>query len=150
MPCRARNVFSRIRCCAIASACPFGLTIACASAAAAAAAGTFSNSKVTTATRLANSRTASMSSYGALISTSAICPVGVSSSGASVCTRYPRRRAAIANMRPSWPPPSTPIVDPGRMLRIFAIADFRFQIADFRLNFRLDEQALEVSIYNSI
>ena len=37
--------------------------------------------------RCAKARTASRSSYGALISTSAICPVGVSCSGASVWTR---------------------------------------------------------------
>ena len=48
----ARNVFSRMRCCAIASARPLGLTTRAASAAAAAAAGTFSNSKVTTSTPL--------------------------------------------------------------------------------------------------
>src|SRR5438876_5553881 len=36
-------------------------------------------------------------------------------SGESVCTRYPIRRAAIANIRPSCPDPSTPMIAPGRM-----------------------------------
>ena len=56
-PCSARNVFSRMRCCAIVERAPVGRTIACSSAAAAAAAGTFSNSNVTTSTPLANART---------------------------------------------------------------------------------------------
>ena len=71
----------------MASARPFGRTIACRSASATASADTFSNSKVTTSTACAKARTASRSSYDALISTSAICPVGVSCSGASVWTR---------------------------------------------------------------
>src|SRR6476659_9764326 len=42
-------------------------------------------------------------------------PGGLSSSGGSPCTRYPSRRAAMANMRPSCPLPRTPRVEPGGM-----------------------------------
>ena len=53
--------------------------------------------------------------YGALISTSLICPAGLSGCGSKACTRYPILRAAIPNMRPSWPPPRIPTVEPGPM-----------------------------------
>ena len=80
-PCCARNVFSRSRCCVVCSTAPPGRTGANSAAAAAVAAGTFSNSNVTTSTPAAKPRTASRSSYGAVTSTSATWPVGVSLSG---------------------------------------------------------------------
>src|SRR6185437_15776836 len=79
-----RNVFSRKRCWVVWRTAPLGRTGAQRAAAAAVSAGTFSNSNVTTETPLANLQIASRSSYGALISTSATCPVGVSASGDKV------------------------------------------------------------------
>src|SRR5689334_22684207 len=39
---------------------------------------------------------------------------GQSRSGSSTRVSKPSRAAANVSMRPSWPPPSTPMVDPGR------------------------------------
>ena len=86
-PRSARNCFSRARCCEMCSASGDGRTATSDSMALVAALGTFSNSKVTTSTRRANARSASRSSYGAVTSTSATCPVGVSESGEKVWTR---------------------------------------------------------------
>jgi hypothetical protein len=48
-------------------------------------------------------------------------PGGESSAGENVWTRYPIRRAAMANMRPSCPLPSTPSVAPGPSARVTVV-----------------------------
>src|SRR6516162_927938 len=36
-------------------------------------------------------------------------------------------------MRPSWPPPNTPIVEPGGMMEVIAVAECESRIADWRV-----------------
>ena len=87
-PRAARNVFSRIRCCAMASAPPLGRTRRQRLGRGGRGGRTRSRTRTSRRRRArANSRTRSRSSYDASTSTSAICPVGVSCSGASVWTR---------------------------------------------------------------
>src|SRR5690554_2056245 len=43
----------------------------------------------------------------------ATCWAGQFASGSRTMVRYPRRAAAMASMRPSWPPPRIPMAEPG-------------------------------------
>src|SRR5258708_2854538 len=49
---------------------------------------------------------------------------GASGSGVRMMTSKPRRAAAMASMRPSCPPPSTPIVDPGASGKVGTLRAF--------------------------
>jgi len=68
---------------------------------------------VTTSTSAANISSRSTSAYSAQTPLSTTSKAGESGSGENTWHFSPSRAAAIASIRPNWPPPRIPMVSPG-------------------------------------
>ncbi len=77
------------------------------------AAGTFSNSTVITSVARTSDCSALGSSKAPVIVRLATWLAGQPASGSSTTVCSPSREADKASMRPSWPPPRMPMVEPG-------------------------------------